>query len=95
MSDRRLLVLIKHLPEDSAFKLAFRGYDWPLEAKLATGAWNEIKAMRGDLWALIGNERLPFQPILSPSDQKAQEDKLAQTRAAHDDIMAQLRGSPK
>jgi hypothetical protein len=85
-------VLIRHLPRDSAFKLAASDYDWPLEAHLATGAWNEIKAMRGDLWALIGGDRLPFKPVLAPSTERKQQAKREVVRAMHDETMAQLRG---
>ncbi len=87
-----MLALIRHLPPDSAFKTACSDYDWPLQAHLATGTWNEIKAMRGDLWALIGQSRMTFKPILPPSAERAQEAKRAQIRAAHDDVIAQLRG---
>jgi hypothetical protein len=92
MSSRRLLALIKRLPEDGAFKTAFNDYDWPLQAHLASGAWNEIKALRSDIWAFIGREHLSYKPILPPSAEQAQAQKRAEARAAHDDLMAQLRG---
>jgi hypothetical protein len=92
ISSRRLLVLIQHLPESSAFKTAYRDGDWSLQSTLTTGMWNEIKAMRGDLWAFLGHEHLSFHPVLPPSALQQQEEKRAQVRAAHDGIMAQLRG---
>ena len=85
-------MLIKNLPRDSAFQIAASGFDWPLEAHLAAGAWNEIQAMRGDLWALIGHERMSFKPVLPPSAERAQTEKRSQIRAAHDEVMAQLHG---
>ena len=84
-----MLALIKHLPADGAFKTA---RDWPLSAHLATGMWNEIKALRSDIWAFIGHESLSYKPVLPPSAEHAQEEKRAQARAAHDELLAQLRG---
>lgn len=56
---------------------------------------NEIKAMRGDLWALIGHEQMAYKPILPPSSQRLEEAKRAETRAVHDQIVAQMRGTGK
>lgn len=92
ISDRRLLVLLRYLPEDSAFKSVMREHDWPLQEHLQTGTLNEIKAMRGDLWALLGHELLPFNPVLPPSSKRARDAKRAMVRAVHDDVIAQLRG---
>ena len=95
MSSRRLLILLEHLPEDSAFKIAYREGDWPLQSQLATGTLNEIKAMRSDLYALIGKEHFAFKPILSPSAQRAKDAKTARIRAVHDEVIAQLRGGKR
>lgn len=86
------MILLQHLPEDSAFKVAHSDGDWPLQAQLATGAWNEIKAMRGDLWAFLGHEKLAFKPILTPSAERDQKARRAQMRAMHDEMIAQMRG---
>jgi hypothetical protein len=94
MSSRRLLILIKHLPEDSAFKVAYRD-DWPLRDHLTTGVWNEIKAMRGDLWAFLGQERLTFKPVLPPSSERERAQNQAESRKAHDDVIAQLKGEKR
>lgn len=91
MSSRRLLVILKHLPDTSPFKVAY-SEDWPLEHHLTTGVWNEIKAMRGDLWAFLGHERLAFKPVLPPSAARDVEAKRQQMRAGHDDVIAQIRG---
>lgn len=85
-------MLLEHLPERSAFKTACRDGDWPLLEQLVTGVMNETKAERGDLWAFLGHETLPFKPVLSPSAQQAKAEKQAQMRAAHDHIIGQLRG---
>lgn len=89
MSSRRLLALLKHLPEKS-FQLP--DSDWPLSQHLAAGQWNETKAMRADLWAFLGNERLSYQPVLPPSAQRARDEEYAAARAGHDFIIAQLGG---
>lgn len=109
VSDRRMLVLLKKLPEDSAFKTAFRkgwplpqttrmtaeawdefvaflDWDWPLRDELIGGLWNEVKALR----TLAFHD--PYKPILSPSAQRERDAKRQTMRAAHDDVMAQLRG---
>lgn len=86
------MALIKHLPPESAFKKAFADYDWPLLEQLVTGMWNETKAMRGDLYALIAKETWSYKPILPPSAERQQAEKRAKARSAHDDTMAQLRG---
>ncbi|MEZ0366812.1 hypothetical protein ACAG26_24365 [Mycobacterium sp. pUA109] len=91
MSDRRLLALINALPEDSAYKTA-RREDWGLAEQISTGVLNELKAMRGDLWALIGHERLPFKPVLTPGAQRQQRAKRDAIRAVHDDISDRLHG---
>jgi hypothetical protein len=100
MSSRRLLLLIKRLPEDGAFKTAWNerlpedgaAWNWPLLAQLTAGAWNEIKAMRGDLWAFLGQETLTYKPVLQPSAVLEQEAETKAMRDMHDETMAQLRG---
>lgn len=86
MSSRRLLVLVKNLPEESAFKTAANGGDWPLIAQLITGLWNEVKAVR----TLAFHD--PYKPVLSPAAQREKETKQSAIRAAHDEVNAQLRG---
>lgn len=92
MSSRRLLALIRHLPADGAFKTAYSDNDWPLQAHLTAGVLNATNALRSDIWAFIGKEHLSYKPVLPPSAQRAQEQKRAEARAAHDELMAQLRG---
>lgn len=84
-----MLARIEQLSEHSSFRLA---QDWPLECHLLTAIVNELKAMRGDLWALLGKERLPFKPLLPPSSQRMEEARRSEVRAVHDQMMAQMRG---
>ena len=97
LSSRRLLILLRYLKNDSPFKEAYlrdfpEQYDWPLEDLLTTGMWNEIKAMRSDLWAFLGQEHLPFKPVLPPSAARQKTEQESAARAAHDDLIAQLGG---
>lgn len=92
MSSRRLLALIRNLPADSAFKTAAVDYDWPLQAQLTTAVVNEVKALRGDMWAMIGHESLAFKPILPPSAERAKAEERALIRSVHDQTIAQMRG---
>jgi hypothetical protein len=97
MSSRRLLILLRFLDDESPFKQAYfadfpEQYDWPRDHQLSTLTLNEIKAMRGDLWAYLGNERLTYKPVLSPSAQREVDEKRQAMRAGHDSIIAQLGG---
>lgn len=85
-------LLIEKLPEDSPFKLAWNERDWPQPVEASVGVWNEIKAMRGDLWALLKDEYLPFVPVLKPSEQRVEDDQLDVMREGHDSITSLLRG---
>jgi hypothetical protein len=88
MSSRRLLVLIERLPESGAFKTALRDGDWTLQEILLTAVYNQIHAMRGDGYG----EGFTFHPILSPSMERAKQEKRSVVREAHDSVIAQLRG---
>ena len=66
--------------------------DWPLSDHLLAAIVNELKAMRGDLWALLGKEKMAYKPILPPSSVRLEDAKRAETRAMHDQIVAQMRG---
>lgn len=79
-----MLNRISQLSEDSAFK---RVGDWPLLAHLTAQVVNAVNALRADL--VPGT---PYRPILPPAAQRAIEQDRARSRAAHDDIVAQLRG---
>jgi hypothetical protein len=42
LSSRRLLVLLAHLPERSAFKTALRDGDWPIDTQIAAETHKEL-----------------------------------------------------
>lgn len=79
-----MLALIKHLPDESAFKTAV---DWPLPGHLSAAMVNSINALRSEMFP-----GTPYKPILPPSAEREQNAKRAQVRAAHDDLMNQMRG---
>lgn len=93
VSSRRVLACVRGLAPTSAFRTAASDYDWPLDAQLMTGMWNEVKAMRSDLYALIDKQTMPFRPVLSPSAERAERADRAEMRALHDDLIRQLRGN--
>lgn len=87
-----MLTRIAGLPDTSAFRMA---QDWPLLGHLLAGVVNEIRAMRGDLYAIHRNERMSFQMMLPPSAQRAEQAKRVKSRADHADIIARLRGEKR
>ena len=89
VSSRTVINRVENLSDTSSFRLA---QDWRLTDHLLAAIVNEIKAMRGDLWALLGKEQMTYKPILPPSSVRIEEAKRAETRAVHDQIVAQMRG---
>jgi len=97
MSSRRLLILLRYLPNTSPFKVAYfadfpEEYDWPLEQQLSAWTLNAINAFRSDVWTLSGQGGLTYQAVLSPSAQREQDEKCQQMREGHDSIIAQIGG---
>jgi len=92
MSSRRLLLLIERLPDDGAFKRAFDGDDWDFKTKIGVATLNETRAMRADLRAMIAQDEMLYEPILSPKQHADRESAQQQSRDIHDDLMAHLRG---
>lgn len=94
------MILLKYLDDESPFKKAyFRDwpdqYDWPFEHQLAAWAVNAINAFRSDVWTLSGQGNLRYQPVVSPSEAREKAKQEALARAAHDDVIAQLRGEAR
>lgn len=86
-----MLILLRHLPDDSALKTAMRD-DWDVNTQISAATVTELRAMRGDLSAIFRHESMPFQPVLSPGAMRERDEKRKLTRRMHDDIVAQLRG---
>ena len=90
ISSRRMLVLIRKLPVDSAFKTALRD-DWNIDQHLSAAAVNELRAMRADLWMIHRQATLPFRPVESPQARQKREQKRAGMRALHDHLIGMMR----
>lgn len=91
ISNRRMLLLIRKLPVDSAFKTALRG-DWNIDQYLSAATVNELRAMRADLWMIHRKAALAYEWVESPRVQQQREKERAKVRAAHDHIGGMLRG---
>lgn len=91
MSSRWLWVRVTHLPEDSEFKKALRDGDWDTGKYLAMHVANELKAYRAD-FAAAHDAKMKPHFILSPAQQREQDEEDQQRRDVRSLIMAQLRG---
>lgn len=89
LSSRRLLAVLKHLPDDSAFRLAYRE-DWSEDKYITVGILNELRIMRSDNSVLAGGD--PLEPVLvkSPAQQLADQFDSEQKQAIRGGINAQL-----
>lgn len=90
LSSRKLLVILKTMPEDSEFKNAFRE-DWSEDKYIQTGIVNELRLMRGDNAVYNHHEMVPVL-LKSPRQQLAEEIDSEQKLAVRAGIMAQLHG---
>jgi hypothetical protein len=83
-------VLISKLPDDSAFKTALRD-DWNIDQHLSAAVVTELRAMRGDLWAIHRGIPFPFKPVESPKARRKRENKRAAMRSLHDHLIGMMR----
>src|SRR6185312_9904150 len=91
LSSRRLLVVLRRLPEDSEFKTALRDGDWDSETYIKAGILNELRIARVDNAAMNGHKMEPV--LLRSPRQIVEDDQIRQAReAARDRIRAQLHG---
>lgn len=91
MSSRRLLVLLDHLPEDSAFKTAIREGDWSFEQYISVGILNEIRLLRTDQAAINGH-KMDSALIESPAQMERKQEIGRRNEALRAGILAQLNG---
>jgi len=91
MSSRRLIALLQHLPDDSAFKRAHRDGDWGFDEYMWAGIVNEVRLLRSDQ-AAINGQKMDISLIESPSqlEQKYELEKVRAVQRAG--ILAQLHG---
>lgn len=86
MSSRRLVLLVKHLPDDSATKRAMAEDPWPLMTHLLVSVVNEQRLARADYAAAHG-ERVKPHLIPRPSDMSAEAERV-QAHNLHDALMS-------
>lgn len=86
MSSRRLVILVKHLPDDSATKRAMAEDPWPLMTHLLVSVVNEQRLARAD-YATVHGERVKPPLIPRPNDQLV-EDERATAHNLHDALMS-------
>ena len=81
-----------HLDEKSAFKTAYRDYDWSGERYMWAGILNEIRIMRADNVAIHNGEKMDAILLKSPSQLDLEEQKEIEAAGFRGGIMAQLHG---
>lgn len=91
MSSRRLLALLEHLPEDTAFKKAHREGDWSFDEYVAAGIVNELRLLRTDQ-AAINGQKMETILIESPAQIEKKNEIELVNQAHRAGILAQLYG---
>lgn len=92
ISSRRVMTVLRYLPETSALARAMRDHDWTIGQYLAASERNEIHALRVDMRAMMASETMSFDPILSPRT-RLEKTEAEQTRAeARGALLALIRG---
>lgn len=91
LSSRRVLAVLKHLPDDSTFKVAYRE-DWSQERYIQVAILNELRIMRSDNAVLQGRDPIDHQIVKSPPQQLADQEDADHRAAIIGGIRAQLRG---
>lgn len=92
MSDRQLLIYLEHLPDDSAFKKAFRNDTWTIDRYLSGAILNELRALRADLSMIFTGQRMNIDLMESPRQEGDNSALRNTSRKSHDDLMSELRG---
>jgi hypothetical protein len=92
MSLRRLRVLVQHLPADSASACMLRGNSWTDKEYLLALLVDHLALSRYEFAKANGGSPDEPQPVHRPGDE-APEDRRELLRAAHDSVMAQIKGA--
>lgn len=90
MSSRRLLALIKHLPDESATKTAAREGDWSDDRYLSAATVNEIRLMRADLAGIFAGGGDEPQLFRSPAQEKAIADRERERESLRAKVLRKL-----
>lgn len=89
MSSRKLIALLEHLPDDSAFKKAHREGDWSFNEYVAAGIVNELRLLRTDQ-AAINGQKMDTILIESPAQLEKKHEVEVLHQAQRAGILAQL-----
>lgn len=92
MSSRRLLCLIDALPDDSNYWKERRDGDWSAQEYINAAVVNELRLLRADQAAIHADNKMDFNLVESPAQQKQDEELAEKSRKAREIIMAQLKG---
>jgi len=92
MSSRELMALVRHLPEESAFKTeAERDGEWPARIRMIQTGVNELSKLRASYHGMHGAN---YEPVLwiSPGELRAQADEEEVGQELQEDLSCQLFG---
>lgn len=89
LSSRRLLALIEHLPETSAYRLALSETGWTDATQIAAEHANEFAKYRASLYVGTDHEYAPMV-FLSPRDRQSHHVAAQEQSALEDEARAEL-----
>lgn len=92
MTDRELLVMVMHLPEESAYRTALRDDPWTSRNHQLANIQDLLVFYRADFAKANGGE-MAATPVKRPGDAQRDAERLAASKAKHDDLMASMRGT--
>ena len=93
LSSRRMLALLEHLPEDSAYKTAFeRDGQWPVWKQMLKTVANETTLHRASLYA-GGENAYDVQVYLDPLEQQQRIEELIEEQEFREEATSNLYGS--
>lgn len=96
MSSRRLLALLEHLPDESAFKQALRDGGFSRAERMAAETHNEVARLRASYHAVNGGADAAYEPFefVDPRVERLREqheaDELEELEQAQRDLYADL-----
>lgn len=93
MTSRRLVLLVRHLPDDTATKRAMASDPWPFWIHLLVSVINEQRVARADYAAAHG-QRVTPQLIPRPGELEPAEAR-EQSRNMHDALLSMVAATPE
>jgi hypothetical protein len=88
LSSRRLILLVKHLPDESATKRAMADDPWPASLHMLVSLFNELRVYRMEFIKANGSDaKLPLIP--RPSEMSVSQER-EQSRNVHDALLSMM-----